>query len=92
MKNKSLSMLLIFTLTTLTSICQNKSITTVYGHFYTTSNEIENLDLMKFGVRSHLSRDPDYIGKIRKDKTFKIELNIDTRWCWLGVSTYFSFG
>ncbi|MGX7688115.1 TlpA family protein disulfide reductase [Flectobacillus roseus] len=78
MKKTSLLILLYFTLTTLTSLCQNKNTTTLYGHFYTTSNEIENLDLMKFGVRSHQSRDPDYIGKIRKDKTFKIELNIDT--------------
>lgn len=78
MKKTSLLILLFFTLTTLTSLCQNKNTTTLYGHFYTTSDEIEELYLGKFGVRSHLNRDPDYHGKINKNKTFRIELNIDT--------------
>jgi hypothetical protein len=78
MKKAYLLILLFFTLTTLTSLCQNKNTTTLYGHFYTTSDEIEELYLGKFGVRSHLNRDPDYHGKINKKKTFRIELNIDT--------------
>lgn len=74
---KYILLMLILTLGGLHSaLCQNSAV--LYGHFYTTSDEIENVELIKLGVRSHLNYNPDYSGKIKKDKTFKIRLNIDS--------------
>lgn len=74
---KYLVLILLFTVLGLnTAICQTNSI--ISGHFYTTSNDIDNLVLTKLGVRSHLNYDPDYNGKIKKDKSFHINVNLNS--------------
>ncbi len=70
--------LLLLGLITSKNFSQNKKGTVIYGHFYTDSDEIENIDLIKLGVHSHLSYSVDAHAKINKNKTFRIELNIDT--------------
>jgi thiol-disulfide isomerase/thioredoxin len=74
---KYIVLIILFTVLGLnTAICQTNAI--ISGHFYTTSNDIENLVLTKLGVRSHLNFDPDYNGKIKKDKSFHINVNLDS--------------
>jgi thiol-disulfide isomerase/thioredoxin len=71
--------LLILTILFLVNNVSGQSVkkTIIQGHFYTVTDEIENLSITKLGMRSHLGYNPDYRQKLTKDKTFKIQLNID---------------